>query len=60
MDQQLAIVPFGANPAREPVSNKERATRFVWNDRKLDALPTGSARRRVINLLFADHGLYSL
>jgi RNA-directed DNA polymerase len=40
-DQQLATVPFGATPARQPPSVKEWANCSVWNDRMLDALQQG-------------------
>lgn len=40
-DQRLTTVPFGATPAREPISVEEWANRAVWNDRMLSALHQG-------------------
>jgi RNA-directed DNA polymerase len=40
-DQRLTTVPFGATPARKPVSVKEWANRCVWTDRMLSALQSG-------------------
>jgi RNA-directed DNA polymerase len=40
-DQQLATVPFGATPVRQPPSIEEWANRAVWNDRMLAALHEG-------------------